>query len=297
MGQPNKETWKRNCPACGVELVYSSLVGWKGSTKNNSKCRQCTSKEIGAKISASLKGRKKSDEHRRKLSEARKGKPGHPMSAETKAKLIAAIKSKPRTPEHCKKLSEALKGKSHRGTKHSEETKQKLRAINLGKRHSEESKRKMSLARKGKKLGPFSDQHRANLSKACMGRKLSEETKRKLLASRKGVPLTEEHKNLIGQATKRLWEKEEFRRLMIGRKNSDETKAKMSKARKDRWADEEFRKSQTGRIMTEATKKKVSESKKALYLSDPDYHRRIREGQKRALKGRSVPAPTVVKSN
>ena len=70
-----------------------------------------------------------SEEARRKISEALKGKPGHPVSSETKLKIIESLKGKPgrfkgktHTEETKKKLSESLKGKPL-----SEETKQKMR--------------------------------------------------------------------------------------------------------------------------------------------------------------------------
>jgi len=59
------------------------------------------------------------------------------------------------TPEMRKKMSESRKGRKHRKPK-SEETKQKLREINLGKKHTEESRLKMSLSGKGKKRKPHS---------------------------------------------------------------------------------------------------------------------------------------------
>lgn len=56
------------------------------------------------------------------------------------------------TEETKKKMSEAKIGKPSpmTGKHHTEETKQKLREINLGKTHTEESKKKMSEAHKGK---------------------------------------------------------------------------------------------------------------------------------------------------
>ena len=56
--------------------------------------------------------------------------------------------------EHKRKLSEALKGKN-KGKKHSEEAKRKMsessKGKNKGKKHSEEAKRKISEAKKGNK--------------------------------------------------------------------------------------------------------------------------------------------------
>ena len=83
----------------------------------------------------SLKGRKLSDEVRRKLSEAHKGKPtwnkGIPCSEETKRKLKgkpAWNKGIPHSEETKRKLSEALKGKpsSMKGKHLSEEVRRKI---------------------------------------------------------------------------------------------------------------------------------------------------------------------------
>lgn len=59
---------------------------------------------------------------------------------------------------------------------HSEETKEKLRQINLGKKHSEETKRKISEGRRGK-VGFWLGKHRSPLS---------EETKRKISEGNRG---------------------------------------------------------------------------------------------------------------
>ena len=78
-------------------------------------------------ISQAHKGRKHTEEHRRRNAEARIGVP---RSEETKVKI----------------------GNSHRGTKRTEETKRKMRDAQLGKVHSEATKRKLSEANKGKPM-------------------------------------------------------------------------------------------------------------------------------------------------
>lgn len=57
-------------------------------------------------------GKPMSEETKRKLSEAKKGKPGTPMSEEHKRKLIEIAK-RPKSESHRKKLSEAIKGKKY----------------------------------------------------------------------------------------------------------------------------------------------------------------------------------------
>ena len=87
-----------------------------------------------------------SDETRKKISEANKGRP---LSEATKKKISEANKksSGPKTDEHKKKISEAKKG-----SKHSEETKRKMsEAHKTRPPTSEETKRKMSETRRGMK--------------------------------------------------------------------------------------------------------------------------------------------------
>ena len=95
--------------------------------------------------------------------------------------------------EHKRKISEAMKGKQlHKGKKMSDETKRKISEAKKGKHHSEESKRKMSEAKQGKVM---TEEHKQKLSEAMkgktpknlddlhksrIGRKLSDETKRKI---------------------------------------------------------------------------------------------------------------------
>ena len=77
-------------------------------------------------------GKSLSEETRKKMSEANKGKPSW-------------MKGKHLSAESCKKISEANKGK-HR----SAETRKKLSEVRKGKHHSEETRKKMSEANKGK---------------------------------------------------------------------------------------------------------------------------------------------------
>ena len=56
------------------------------------------------------KGKTFSEEHRRHLSESKRGKPRQKHSEETKQKMSEAAKGRPRTAETCKKISESKKG-------------------------------------------------------------------------------------------------------------------------------------------------------------------------------------------
>ena len=55
------------------------------------------------------KGKQLSDETRRKMSEAQKGKPGHKHTDEARRKMSEAHKGKHRSEETCSKISEAAK--------------------------------------------------------------------------------------------------------------------------------------------------------------------------------------------
>lgn len=107
--------------------------------------------EVRQKISKALKGKPKSKEHRAKLSKAQTGKPcpmaGKHHTEEAKAKIREARKHQVirHSPE-----SRAKIGLAHKGKYVSEETKQKLREVNLGKKHTEETKAKISAGNKGK---------------------------------------------------------------------------------------------------------------------------------------------------
>jgi hypothetical protein len=90
------------------------------------------SEESKKKMSEAAKKRlPMTDEIKKKISETLSGKPtgrspmkGKPLSAETKAKISSANKGKPkplRSEEHCRRLSESKKGK-----KHSEESKKNM---------------------------------------------------------------------------------------------------------------------------------------------------------------------------
>ena len=78
-----------------------------------------------------------------RLSNTKKGKPGHPCSEETKEKVRIKLKGRTFSDEHKKHLSESMKRRPV-----TEEQLQRCRIAMLGKQHSEETKQKMSEARK-----------------------------------------------------------------------------------------------------------------------------------------------------
>lgn len=98
------------------------------------------------------KGKYLSEEHKRKLSEAHKGKSsgrkGKHCSEEHKRKLSEKNKGKRHSEEAKKKISEFRKGKPRL-----EETKRKISEALKGKHHTEAAKYKMSEFRKGRNMG------------------------------------------------------------------------------------------------------------------------------------------------
>ena len=95
------------------------------------------------------KGRVFSEEHKRKISEAKKGKIRPPLSEEHKLKLSIAHKGKfkpPRSEETKRKMSESQRGKTH-----SRETRQKMSDAKIGKTKSKETKQRMSDAQRNRK--------------------------------------------------------------------------------------------------------------------------------------------------
>jgi group I intron endonuclease len=137
------------CPAAG------SPLGFRHSA------------ETRAKVSAAMKRRTLSAQHRAKL-------------IEHCANQSAAMKGRPHSAEHRAKISTALKGRSV-----SVETRAKITARNTGRVVSAEARAKQSASMKGR---PLSAEHRAKLSAALKGRPLSAEHNAKKAAARRGVP-------------------------------------------------------------------------------------------------------------
>lgn len=131
----------------------------------------------------------------------------------------------------------------------SDETKEKLRQVNLGKKMSEETKQKISAANKGRKMP---DSQREALRLYHTGRLLSDETKRKIgLASRR--------ENLSEETLRKMSESSKRENL------SAETLHKMSEAHKGfRHTDEakeKIRQANIGREFTDEWRAKISEAK------------------------------------
>jgi len=174
------------------------------------------------------KGKKLSEETKKKISESLMGHEGFRywlgkhLSNETKKKLSIANKGKHLSlkTEFKKgmKLSEETKkkiSKANKGNKHSEETKRKIGIANSGKSHSEETKRKLSELNKGKKL---SDETKKKIGIAGEGRKFPKSWFRKQRL-RKGEDggnwkggITPENKRIRNSIDFRLWREAVFAR-------------------------------------------------------------------------------------
>ena len=130
----------------GIKNCYNIADGGQGGNLGEDVNKKISEAKKGK--STSLKGKPKSEEHRRKIGEAQKGK--H-LSEETKRKIGEANKGNKHTEEWKINHSAAVKGENNPmyGKHHSEETKRKISEARKGKKLSEETRRKLSETRKG----------------------------------------------------------------------------------------------------------------------------------------------------
>jgi len=143
------------------------------------------SKEHRQKISEAGKGRKRppfTEEHCRKISQGNKGRcpwnKGKKHSEENRRKRSKKAKDRKHSPESRRKLSEAGKGRKHTletrqkmshaqkgekhamfGRKHSAESRQKMSESHKGKTDSEETRQKKSKALSGENNGMYGQKH------------------------------------------------------------------------------------------------------------------------------------------
>jgi hypothetical protein len=116
------------------------------------------------KLSESHKGKKFTDEHKKKISENYVGFRGKKHSAETRAKMSKSMRGKKkshRTEEHNKKIGDARRGKEH-----SLEARKRMRKSHMGKVISPETRKKMSLALKNR---IFTEEHKRKIGDAQKG--------------------------------------------------------------------------------------------------------------------------------
>ena len=166
-----------------LEIYYISLY-------------QCFDSEFGLNLQVGGNNHNCSDETKKKISAATKGKT---RTEETKKKMSKSFKGRILSEETKRKIGEIHKGNKYNLGKHlSEETKEKIRIGNKGKIISDETRNKISKFHKGNKyrLGRHhsketrnkmsiahqnpSKETRDKLSKAGMNRKHSEKTKEKM---------------------------------------------------------------------------------------------------------------------
>jgi len=92
-------------------------------------------------------GRVLTEDHKRKIGDANRGRAGHPHSAETRAKMSASRMGHA-TPEHVRaKISAANSGR-----KHSDETREKNRLGHLGLKASDETRARMRSAHAARRM-------------------------------------------------------------------------------------------------------------------------------------------------
>jgi group I intron endonuclease len=156
------------------------------------------------KLAGSPLGCKRTEESKRNMSIAQKGKI---VTEETKRNMSIAQTGKVLSNKTKEKIS-----KYHTGKIITNETKQKISIARLGIVFSEKTKRKMSIAQTGRTC---SEETKRKVSLAVLGRKHSEESKRKMSLAQKDRITSDETKQKQSLAH-------------LGYKASDETKKKMS---------------------------------------------------------------------
>jgi len=118
----------------GWDMVFTDKhraklsVNLKGNTRRKGKKMSDESKRKMSVARTGVKCGPMSDETKRKLSEANKGKKVTPFTAAHRQKISAALTGKPLSAETRRKLSEAAKNRSPESRKASDETKRKLSA-------------------------------------------------------------------------------------------------------------------------------------------------------------------------
>lgn len=129
------------------------------------------------KVAGSPIGRICSEETKRKIGLANKGRSSGPPSEETRKKMRDWQKNRPPASEETRrKMSESLKGK-----KRSEEFKENMRNIMLGRKLSDETRRRISIGKTGTTRPPISEETRKKMSDAAKSRPpITEETRRKI---------------------------------------------------------------------------------------------------------------------
>lgn len=196
--------------SAGFKMLNTSEGGKGGFIKHRP--------ESLIKMSKAQKGKRRTDEQKRKISQTLIGRECKP---ETVEKIRKALTGRKLTPEHVAKFT---------GIKRSEETRKKLSIANKGKpgamkgkKHSSETRLKLSNAKRGIK---YSEERRLKMIGQGKGRIVTEETRKKLSDVRIGVPPPNKGKPMSDEQKKKLSEAAKKRVY------SPEARAKFSAAKK-----------------------------------------------------------------
>jgi len=156
-GKKRTEELKKSISERMKGLKHTEDQNKKKSERMKGKKRN---EETKRKISESQKGRKRnklSEEHKRKIGLSGLGKKRTEL---TKQNISNSLKGRRLSEDHKKKMSERLvteeskrkMSESRKGKKLTEETKRKIGLKSKGRNHTEEAKRKISESNKGKKM-------------------------------------------------------------------------------------------------------------------------------------------------
>lgn len=122
---------------------------------------------------------------------------------------------------------------------------ERIRRSKTGSKHSEETRQKMSASHRGKVLGPISEAARVNMSLAARGRKQSPEAIEKTAAFNRGRPRSMETKQKLREAKLRHWQNPEYRAQISAASSAhvhtDDHRAKNSAAKRAQWQDPAYR--------------------------------------------------------
>jgi len=128
-------------------------------------------------VRANYFGRPCSEETRRKISEAHRGKKRGPLSREHRERIGAGQRGRKLSPEHAEILRQ-----SRIGAVHSDEARERMAAAKRGRKHTAEHRAKVGAASLGRRHTP---EAKAKISAAFLGRRPTPETRAKMSASRR----------------------------------------------------------------------------------------------------------------
>jgi len=157
-----------------------------------------------SRVAHPMKGRKHTEETRRKLSESHIGLPsgakGYKHSEESRKKMSAAHKGIPLSAEHNRNAHTA---RMKNGYRHSEETRRKISETEKGKVVSEETKKRISKSKMGKRLST-STEFKKGGTPWMKGKKHNDESILKNIEANKNR-VTEEMRKQTSERMRALW--------------------------------------------------------------------------------------------